>query len=113
MRRRPLWAAGRLADWGIGLGLDPVPRVLLHPSVIERFTAHARGLSGVTRRTLRTNLRFLARRVVPGLAPADVPLPRERAKAPYAPAQIRLLSRARRRAAHGWHGGCVPPGWSA
>ena len=83
-----LWAAGRLADWGTGLGLDPVPEVLLHSSVIERFAAHAPGLTGVTRRTLRTNLRFLARRVVPGLAPADVPLPRERAKAPYAPAEI-------------------------
>jgi hypothetical protein len=33
-----LWAAGRLADWGTGLGLEPVPQVLLHPSVIERFT---------------------------------------------------------------------------
>ena len=41
-----LWAAGRLADWAIGLGLDPVPEVLLHPSVIERFTAHAPGLTG-------------------------------------------------------------------
>jgi hypothetical protein len=83
-----LWAAGRLADWGTGLGLDPVPEVLFHPSVIERFTAHAPGLARVTRRTLRTNLRFLARAVVPALAPADAPLPRERAKAPYAPAQI-------------------------
>src|ERR1039457_3851989 len=49
-----LQAAGRLADWGIGLGLDPVPEVLLHSSVIERFAAHAPGLTGVTRRTLRT-----------------------------------------------------------
>src|SRR5216684_5197554 len=64
-----LWAAGRLADWAIGLGLEPVPELLLHQSVIERFTAHAPGLTGVTRRTLRTNLRFLARRVVPALAP--------------------------------------------
>jgi hypothetical protein len=71
-----LWAAGKLADYGIGLGLDPVPQVLLHPSVIERFTAHAPGLSGVTRRTLRTSLRFLARRLVPALAPEDAPLPR-------------------------------------
>ncbi len=44
--RNLLRAAGRLADWGIGLGLDPVPEVLLHPSVIERFTAHAPGLPG-------------------------------------------------------------------
>jgi integrase len=83
-----LWAAGKLAGYGAGLGLEPVPEVLLHPSVIERFTAHAPGLSGVTRRTLRTNLRFLARRVVPQLDPADAPLPRERARPPYTPAQI-------------------------
>jgi len=83
-----LWAAGKLAGYGTGLGLDPVPEVLLHPSVIERFTAHAPGLTGVTRRTLRANLRFLARAVVPQLCPADAPLPRERAKAPYSPAEI-------------------------
>jgi integrase len=83
-----LWAAGRLADWAAGLGLELVPEVLFHPSVIERFAGHAPGLTGVTRRTLRTNLRFLARVVVPALAPADAPLPRERAKAPYAPAEI-------------------------
>ncbi len=83
-----LWAAGRLAEYGSRLGLDPVPEVLLHPSVIERFTAHAPGLTGVTRRTLRTNLRFLARAVVPHLDPADAPLARERPKAPYSPAEI-------------------------
>jgi hypothetical protein len=80
-----LWAAGKLADYGIGLGLDPVPPVLLHPPVIERFAAHSPGLTGVTRRTLRTNLRFIARRVVPALDPADASLPRERAKHPYTP----------------------------
>ena len=82
-----LWAAGKLAGYGIGLGLEPVPEVLLHPSVIERFAASAPGLSGPARRTLRTNLRFLARAVVPQLCPADTPLPRERAKAPCSPAQ--------------------------
>src|SRR6266566_135381 len=83
-----LWAAGKLAGYAIGLGLDPVPEVLLHPSVTERFTRCAPGLSGVARRTLRTNLRFIGRRVVPQLYPAGVPLPRERAKAPYRPAEI-------------------------
>ncbi|MFI5082124.1 MAG: hypothetical protein ACHQCE_13700 [Streptosporangiales bacterium] len=83
-----LWAAGKLAGYGTGLGLDPVPEVLLHPSVIERFTTCAPGLSGPARRTLRTNLRFLARRVVPQLNPADAPLPRERAKVPYTAAEI-------------------------
>jgi hypothetical protein len=86
--RNLLWAAGKLAGYGTGLGLEPVPEVLLHPSVIERFATCAPGLSGVTRRTLRTNLRFLARAVVPQLCPADLPLPREHAKAPYNPAQI-------------------------
>jgi integrase len=83
-----LWAAGKLADFGIGLGLDAVPEVLLHPSVAERFTRCAPGLSDVARRTLRTNLRFIGRRVVPHLYPADMPLPRERAKAPYGAAEI-------------------------
>ena len=83
-----LWAAAKLADYAIGLGLDPAPEVLLHPSVIERFARCAPGLSGVARRTLRTNLRFIARRVVPALYPQDAALPRERAKQPYSPAEI-------------------------
>ena len=83
-----LWAAARLAAFAVPRGLEPVPEVLLHPSVIERFAAHAPGISGVARRTLRSNLRFLARAVVPALAPADAPLPRERAKEPYSPAEI-------------------------
>jgi len=83
-----LWAAGKAADYGIGLGLEPVPEVLLHPSAAERFTRCAPGLSPVARRTLRTNLRFIGRRVVPQLYPADVPLPRDRSKQPYGPAQI-------------------------
>jgi len=83
-----LWAAGKLADYATGIGLALVPEVVLHPSVTERFTRCAPGLSGVARRTLRTNLRFIGRRVVPQLYPADVPLPRERAKKPYSAAEI-------------------------
>ena len=83
-----LRAAARLADWAIPLGLDAVPEVLLHPSVTGRFTRSAPGISAVARRTLRTNLRFVARRVVPQLLPADMPLPRERSKAPYSAAEI-------------------------
>jgi len=83
-----LWAAGKLAGRAIPLGLDAVPEVLLHPSVAERFTRCAPGLSGVARRTLRTNLRFIGRRVVPQLYPQDMPLPRERAKEPCSPAGI-------------------------
>ena len=83
-----LWAASKLAAWAIPLGMEPVPGVLLHPSVIERFAAHAPGISGPARRTLRTSLRFLGRCVVPHLDPADAPLPRERAKKPYSAAEI-------------------------
>jgi integrase len=83
-----LWAAGKLADYAVPLGLEAVPEVLLHPSVTERFTRCAPGLSGAARRTLRTNLRFIGRRVVPHLYPADLPLPRERSKKPYGPAEI-------------------------
>ena len=83
-----LWAAGRLAEYAASLGLDLIPEVVFHPSVTERFARCAPGLSGVARRTLRTNQRFIARRVVPHLYPADVPLPRERAKKPYGPAEI-------------------------
>ena len=83
-----LWAAGKLADYGLGLGLEPAPEVLLHPSVIERFTRCAPGLSDAARRTVRTNLRFIGRRAVPHLYPADLPLPRGRAKQPYTAAEI-------------------------
>jgi len=83
-----LWAAGKLADYALGLGMEPVPEAVLHPSTAERFTRCAPGLSLVARRTLRTNLRFIGRRVVPQLYPADLPLPRDRAKAPYKAAEI-------------------------
>jgi integrase len=42
----------------------------------------------VARRTLRTNLRFIGRQVVPQFYPADLPLPRERSKEPYDLAEI-------------------------
>ena len=83
-----LWAAGKLADYAASLGLELAPEVLLHPSTAERFTRCAPGLSAAARRTLRTNLRFIGRRVVPQLYPADLPLPRERAKKPYSEAEI-------------------------
>jgi integrase len=83
-----LWAAGKLADYAMELGLGLVPEVVLHPSVTERFTRCAPGLSLVARRTLRTNLRFIGRRVVPQFYPVDAPLPRERAKRPYSAAEL-------------------------
>jgi hypothetical protein len=83
-----LWAAGKLAGYAASLGLELTPGVVLHPSTAERFTRCAPGLSGAARRTLRTNLRFIGRRVVPQFYPAGLPLPRGRAKKPYSPAEI-------------------------
>ena len=84
-----LFAAGKLAAFGEQVGLELSAGVLLHPSVIERFVVSGeRTLSPATRRTLRTNLRALARRLEAHPAPAPVPLPRERAKAPYSDAEI-------------------------
>jgi integrase len=84
-----LFAAGRLAGFGERVGLELSAGVLLHPSVIERFIVQGTGtVSPATRRTLRTNLRALARAVEPYPQPAPVPLPRERAKAAYSEAEI-------------------------
>src|SRR6266704_4567113 len=96
-----LWAAGKLAEYAIGLGLDPVPEVLLHPSVAERFTRCAPRLSPVARRTLRTNLRFTGRRVVPQLYPADLPLPPGKGQEAVQPGADRGVSRAGGRPASG------------
>jgi hypothetical protein len=49
-----LWTAGKLADYGIGLGLDAAPEVLLHPSATERFTRCAPGLSSSAASALTT-----------------------------------------------------------
>jgi hypothetical protein len=42
--RALLWAAAKLADFSILAGLEPVPGVLLHPSVTGRFAVTAPGL---------------------------------------------------------------------
>ena len=84
-----LFACGKLGAFASAAGLELDPQVCLHPSVIERFILTAgRDLSAPTRRTLRTNLRYAARRAGPQLGPAPVPLPRQRAKAPYSAAEI-------------------------
>jgi hypothetical protein len=83
------WASSRLGTFGISVGLAPLPEVLLGPSVIERFVAVGCGdLSPAGRRTLRTNLRWLAARLGRGPSPAPPALPRERAHAPYGAAEV-------------------------
>lgn len=84
-----LWAACRLAEFGEGVGLDPSPEALLRASVIERFVASGcADLAPASRRTLRTNLRALARSSEAHPSPPPAPLARERAKAPYSEAEI-------------------------
>jgi integrase len=100
-----LFAAGRLAGFGERVGLELSVEVLLSEAVIERFVlVGCEGLSPASVRTLRTNLRALARAVGRYPQPVPTPLPRERAKAPYSPAEMegylrlaRALSTRRRR----------------
>ena len=57
--------------------------------MIERFIlVGCPAVSSATRRTLRTNLRALARAIERYPEPAAVPLVRERAKRPYSPTEI-------------------------
>jgi len=87
--RALLFAACKLAAFGESVGLESRVEVLLHRSVIERFiVAGERELSPATRRTLRTNLRALARASEEHPQPAPVALGRERAKAPYSEGEV-------------------------
>jgi integrase len=81
--RALLFAAGKLAEYALSIGLELEAKIVLHPSVIERFCASSRAGSAPTRRTLRSNLRHLSAHAVADAVPRPIPLPRERAKAPY------------------------------
>ena len=84
-----LFAAGRLACFAERVGLELEPRVVLCEATVERFIlVGCAGVSPATRRTLRTNLRSLARSLERYPEPAAVPLVRERAKQPYSLAEI-------------------------
>ena len=83
-----LFAASRLAGFAerVGLGLDDA---LLSAGVIERLVlVGCDGLSPASVRTVRTNLRALARSIERYPQPQSAPLPRGRAKRPYSPAEI-------------------------
>lgn len=83
-----LFAAGRLATFARSIGLDLDETVLLRDSLIERFACSSSAGSRATARTLRANLRFLAREVPAHRLPRPQPLPRDRAKPPYSPAEL-------------------------
>lgn len=87
-----LFAASRLGGFGQGVGLELAAEVLLEHAVIERFVlCGCSGRSPATVRTLRSNLRFLARALQAHPGPPPVPLARERAKAPYSDQEIGLF----------------------
>ena len=89
-----LWSVSRLGAWAESVGLAAEAEVILHPSVIERYVLVGIGpWPETTRRSVRTNLRFVARRAAPGLAhpPAPSALPRARLKAPYSPTEVATL----------------------
>jgi integrase len=84
-----LYAAAKIGTFATSVGLELDPEVVLSAATIERFIlTEGAAMGPATRRTVRSNLRALAR-AVPGAAPPTrVPLARERAKAPYSDAQI-------------------------
>lgn len=83
-----LFAASRLGAFAETVGLELDAEVLLRASVIERFCGpKTTAMSAATRRTVRSNLRALAERILPMGAPVPR-LSRERAKAPYSAREI-------------------------
>jgi hypothetical protein len=86
--RSLLWSASRLCAFAFACGHEPEPAVVLSSALIERFVVVGTPRwSLAARRTVRSNLYFLARRVAVR-APAPVPLARGRAQAPYAEAEL-------------------------
>jgi len=84
-----LFASAKLSTFALSLGLELEAEVVFSPSFIERYIVNEAASLGVaTRRTLRSNLRFIARGVVLHCPPAPVPLSRERSKRPYASSEI-------------------------
>jgi integrase len=91
--RTLLWTCSRLGEFGLSLGLEPVKEVLLAPAVIERFvTVGLAGMSCSTRRSVRANLRHVARAVVPGISPAaPLRISRSPLKEPYSQAEVAAM----------------------
>lgn len=81
-----LFAASRLGALCESVGLELSVEVLCDAMIERCCHPEATTMSPATRRTVRTNLRAIARGVHPG--PPSVPLSRERAKAPYSDAEI-------------------------
>jgi hypothetical protein len=83
-----LFALTALGTFAVSVGVELDPVTCLSSSMIERFVmVDGKRWSAATRRTLRTNLRFVVAQVLVQ-PPAPLALPRERAKAPYSPGEL-------------------------
>jgi hypothetical protein len=79
-----LFALTKLGCFAVSVGVALDPAGCLSAAMIERFiVVEGATLTPPTRRTLRSNLRFVAARVLVNNPPVPIPLSRERAKAPY------------------------------
>jgi len=86
--RALLFAVGRLGAFGLRRGLPLTASVLFTPSVIERCCLEGLpGVTAATRRTVRSNLRFVAARTGSGRATTPR-LGRDAVAAPYARAEL-------------------------
>ena len=84
-----LWSCAKLASFAESVGLELTEEMVFTESVIERFVAVGCGeFSPATRRTLRTNLRFVAACLERCGGPLPASLPRERSKTPYSDSEI-------------------------
>lgn len=84
-----LWSCAKLASFAESVGAELTEEVVFSEPMIERFVKVACGsFSPATRRTVRTNVRFVARRLEAKGGPLPVSLSRERSKAPYSDSEI-------------------------
>jgi hypothetical protein len=84
-----LWSCAKLASFAESVGAELTDEVLFSDAMIERFVSIGCGsFSHGTRRTLRTNLRFVATRLKAAGGPMPAALSRERSKAPYSDSEI-------------------------
>jgi len=84
-----LFALTKLGTYAASVGTELDPDQCLSPSMIERFiVVEGKKMTPPTARTLRSNLRFVAARVLVHQPPAPVALARERAKAPYSQVEL-------------------------
>jgi hypothetical protein len=108
--RALLFALTKLGCFAVSVGAPLDPALCLSPAMIERFiVVEGATFTPATRRTLRSNLRFVAARVLVHKPPAPIPLSRERAKVPYSDKELAAYfslaahqpTEARRRRAEG------------